>query len=161
MEYSLVIGFFVALVLFLFKGLFRGKGRDTFTGKAYVVDGDTIRVGGRAIRLGGLDAPELDQPARNRGGYWYPQGEHIKSAMIKKIGGKKVQVTFEGYDKYDRIIGTVTHQGEDVGAWLVRNGYAIAAYGNRYKHLEREARQSRRGMWGDAEAYDPRAWRHR
>lgn len=160
MEYYFIVGL-IALVLFLFKGLSRKKRRDTFTGKAYVIDGDTIKVNGQAIRLSGLDAPELDQPARNRDGYWYPQGKYIKSAMIKKIGGKQVQVKVEGYDNYDRIIGTVTYQGKDVGAWLVRNGYAISAYGDHYKHLEREARQSRRGMWGDTETYDPRAWRHR
>ena len=67
----------------------------------------------------------------------------------------------EGYDKHGRVVGTVTCNGKDVGKWLVRNGHAIAAYGNKYKAVEREARSEKRGLWGYAEASDPRAWRHK
>src|SRR5215472_9819750 len=30
-------------------------------GQAFIVDGDSLRMGGRSIRLDGLDAPEWDQ----------------------------------------------------------------------------------------------------
>ena len=135
--------------------------RTIITGKAYVIDGDTIRVARRTIRLSGLDAPELDQVAQHEHGYWYKQGLRVKSELIRVIGGKHVQVQVEGTDKYDRVLGTVLYEDKDVGEWLVRQGYAIAAYGDQYKHVEQEARRARRGMWGHAEAHDPRAWRHR
>ena len=38
-------------------------GRRSITGKAYVTDGDGIRVAGQEVRLAGLDAPEWDQKA--------------------------------------------------------------------------------------------------
>ena len=164
MEFFAVLAIASAAIFLLFK-LFKGPSKkrpgDTITGKAYVTDGDGIRVSGYNIRLAGLDAPEWDQLARDQHGDWFNEGKRVKSALIRAIGGKYVRVTVEGYDKYGRVIGPVTCNGKDVGEWLVRNGLAIAAYGDQYKHIEHEARRARRGMWGDAEAYDPRAWRHR
>ena len=49
----------------------------------------------------------------------------------------------------------------DVGEWLVQEGHAIAAYSDRYIHVEREAREAKRGMWAHAHNFDPRAHRHR
>ena len=130
-------------------------------GKAYVTDGDGIRVSGYNIRLTGLDAPEWGQVAKHQHGYWFNHGKSVKRALIQAIGGKYVQVAVEGCDKYGRVLGSVTCDRKDVGAWLVRNGYAISAYGDKYKDIEREAKLARRGLWGHAETYDPRAWRHK
>ena len=139
---------------------------DTIAGKAFVIDGDTIRVAGITVRLAGLDAPELDQVAQDRHGAWHAHGVRVRDALIRAIGGRAVQVRVThgdryGRDKYGRVVGIVLVDGKDVGEWLVRNGHAIAAYGDRYRDVEREARRARRGMWGHAEAYDPRDWRHR
>ncbi len=137
------------------------RSRETISGEAYVTDGDGIRVGDQNIRLASLDAPEWDQPAMDRSGEWFDHGKQVKSALIRAIGGKHVQVVVDEYDKYGRAVGVVTCDGKDVGEWLVRNGYAIAAYGDRYENIEREARKAKRGMWGLRVAYDPRSWRHR
>ena len=129
-------------------------------GKAYVIDGDTVRVSGQRIRLAGLDAPEVDQVAKHQDGYWFRQGKRVKSALINEIGGKVVSVTVHRYDKYGRVVGTVMHDGRDIGEWLVWNGYAIAAYGEQYRRVELDAQRNQRGMWGHAAQYDPRTWRH-
>ena len=131
------------------------------TGKAYVTDGDGLRVSGYEIRLAALDAPEFDQRAMHRDGYWFNQGKRIKSALIKKVAGKHVHVEVMEFDKFDRAVGIATCDGMDVGWWLVRNGHAIAAYGDRYLPVEREAREAKRGMWAHAHNFDPRAHRHR
>ena len=60
----------------------------TITGKAYVTDGDGIRVARREVRLAGLDAPEWDQKAKHRNGYWFSHGKQVKSALIQEIGGQ-------------------------------------------------------------------------
>ena len=133
----------------------------TITGKAYVTDGDGIRVARQEVRLAGLDAPEWDQKAKHRDGYWFNHGKHVKSALIQKIGGKHVRVSVEDVDKFGRLLSTVTYKGKDIGEWLVREGHAIAAYSDRYIHVEREARKAKRGMWGHAHNFDPRAHRHR
>ncbi len=133
----------------------------TVTGKAYVTDGDGIRVSGREIRLAGLDAPEWNQPAKHQDGYWYPHGERVKSALIRKVGGRQVHVAVEDHDRFGRAIGVVTCKGEDIGEWLVREGHAIAAYSERYGQVEAEAKNAKRGMWAHAANIDPRRWRHR
>ena len=133
----------------------------TITGKAYVTDGDGIRVAQQEVRLAGLDAPEWDQKAKHRDGYWFNHGKRVKSALIQEIGGKHVRVSIEGTDRFGRLLGTVTYRGRDIGEWLVREGHAIAAYSDRYKHVEREARKAKRGMWEHAHNFDPRAHRHR
>ena len=133
----------------------------TLAGKAYVTDGDGLRVSGEEVRFAGLDAPEFDQMAKHRDGYWFGHGKRVKSALIREVGGRQVRVAVEDYDKFGRAVGVVTCNGKDVGEWLVREGHAIAAYSDRYKHAERDARQAKRGMWGHAVNIDPRQWRHR
>ena len=138
------------------------RGLDSrLTGKAFVTDGDGIRVSGQEIRFVGLDAPEWDQPAKHRDGYWFAHGKRVKSALIREIGGKQVHVVVEDYDKFGRAVGTVTCNGRDIGEWLVREGHAKALYSDRYKRIEEEAKRSGRGMWGLAVNIDPRSWRHR
>ena len=140
----------------------RGESRArTITGKAYVTDGDGIRVAQQEVRLAGLDAPEWDQKAKHRDGYWFNHGKRVKSALIQAVGGKHVHVSVESVDKFGRLLGTVTYEGRDIGEWLVREGHAIAAYSDRYIHVEREAREAKRGMWAHAHNFDPRAHRHR
>lgn len=133
----------------------------TLSGRATVTDGDGIHVSGQAIQFVGLDAPEWDQVAKHQDGYWFNHGRRVKRALARAVGGKSVHVKIEGYDDYGRAVGIVTCNGQDVGEWLVREGHAIAAYSDRYKHVEQEARRARRGMWGHAANIDPRAWRHR
>ena len=133
----------------------------TITGKAWVTDGDGIRVARQEVRIVGLDAPEWDQKAKHRDGYWFNHGKRVKSALIQEIGGKHVRVSVEGTDKFGRLLGTVIYEGGDIGEWLVREGHAIAAYSDRYIHVEREAREAKRGMWAHAHNFDPRAHRHR
>ena len=146
----------------LVRRLGRGFGRPSrLAGKAWVTDGDGVRVAGQEVRFAGLDAPEFDQPAKHRDGYWFGHGKRVKSALIRRIGGRWVEVEVEDYDRFGRAVGVVICGGEDVGEWLVREGHAIAAYGDRYRDVERAARSARRGMWGHAVNIDPREWRRR
>jgi endonuclease YncB( thermonuclease family) len=52
--------FFVACLTFL---LFASIAHADITGKARVVDGDTIHINQTKIRLHGIDAPEMDEIA--------------------------------------------------------------------------------------------------
>ena len=83
-------------------------------GQAYVTDGDGLRVSGYRIRFAGLDAPELDQWAKHREGYWIKHGRRVKRALTKAVGRKHVRIKVEDYDQYDRVIGTVTCDDRDV-----------------------------------------------
>ena len=85
----------------------------------------------------------------------------VWSALIQEIGGEHVRVSVESVDKFGRLLGTVTYQGRDIGEWMVQEGHVIAAYSERYIHVERETREAKRGMWAHAHNFDPRAHRHR
>ena len=140
--------------------LLKGPKR-RFSGSAYVVDGDTIRVHNESIRLHALDAPELGQMAQNSNGVWYDQGQYVSDKLVDLIGGRHVDVQVMATDKYRRTVGIVIYDGMDVNDWLVRNGFAISAYGKQYKSAERIARLAGRGIWRDQVSYNPAEWRRR
>ncbi len=134
--------------------------RKRIAGRCWVVDADGVKVQDVNIRLSDLDAPEHRQLALRKNGQWYDQGKFVKWRLISEVGGKYVHVDVEGRDKFDRAIGILWHNGKDVNEWLVRNGYAIAAYGDRYYSAEREAKRKKSGIWSDTVSYCPKAWRH-
>ena len=117
------------------------------SGRAHVIDGDTIVVQGRSIRLAGIDAPELDRPF----------GRKAKWAMVEICRNQPVTVRLTGETSYDRLVGTCyLPDGRDIGAELIREGLALDwTYhsGGRYLALERpDARRKLRGCgaWGNA-----------
>lgn len=134
--------------------------RSALHGRAWVTDGDGVRVNNVTVRLAGLDAPEHDQQALLFNGSTIPHGRIVKSALIRKLGGRTVHVETEGTDKFGRCLGTIHCDGEDINRWLVAEGHAIAAYGDRYRDAEYHARAYRKGMWRFKTAYHPGAWRH-
>ena len=156
-----IIAVVLGLPLVVLAGARRKRGRPrVLEGKAYVTDGDGVLVQGHEVRFAALDAPEWDQRAQHRDGYWFGHGKRVKSALINEIGGRHVRVAVEARDRFGRAVGTVTCEGRDIGRWLVSEGHAIAAYGDRYKPVEADARKACRGMWAHKRNVDPRVWRH-
>lgn len=104
----------------------------TLTGKCYVVDGDTIRIGKVSLRLAGIDAPELEHP-------W---GKKAKWALVQLCKGQIITAEIEPEMSYDRLVATCfLPDGRDLSAEMVRNGMALdwpKFSGGKYKHLEPE-----------------------
>ncbi len=65
-----------------------------------------------------------------------------------------------GRDRYKRIIGRCTVAGEDLGAWMVLQGWALTyrRYSLDYVDEEADARAARRGIWA-GEFVKPWKWR--
>lgn len=135
---------------------------ETFRGTvSHVTDGDTLWVkpaaGGEAvqIRLLDLDAPEGCQLF----------GQESKKALRTRILNQPVRVRTRGLDDFGRQLARVEHRRQDVGAWLVRNGYAwsMSFHGKPgpYARLETLARKETRGLWALQGALDPRSFRKR
>jgi endonuclease YncB( thermonuclease family) len=129
-----------------------GRGVD---GGAYVVDGDSLRIDGVDIRLKGVDAPEMRQTC-SRAGRPYGCGEHARRALEAKIGGRPLACRVEGRDRYRRSLARCRLDGEDLGAWLVREGLAVGY--RDYEPEEAAARARRAGLWA-GEFQNPGAWR--
>lgn len=119
------------------------------TGFARVIDGDTLVIGDRTVRLLGVDAPEEDQTCQSDMGQGWPCGVAARQALIARVGHDTVSCELNGTDRYGRDLGRCTAKGSDLGAWLVRAGWAIP-YGDgqgRYAAARRDAEARRKGLW--------------
>jgi endonuclease YncB( thermonuclease family) len=70
------------------------------TGKARVVDGDTIHIGKTKIRLHGIDAPETKQECYRMDGSPYRCGEAATDALRVLIGADPVRCDGGAYDRF-------------------------------------------------------------
>ena len=120
--------------------------RSTVSGSARVVDGDTLDVGAVRVRLHGVDAPESRQSCVAGGRRW-ACGERATRALAGRLGGRTVAC--EERDRYGRIVAVCRDGGEDVNAWMVSHGWALAyrRYSRDYVGEETAARDARLGMW--------------
>ncbi len=129
------------------------------SGRARVIDGDTIEVGGARVRLHGVDAPESAQTCLAGGERW-PCGQRATRALAGRIGGRTVACEERDRDRYGRIVAVCRHDGRDVNAWLVAEGWALAyrRYSRAYVDDESAARGARKGVWR-GEFVAPWGWR--
>ncbi len=128
-----------------------------------VVDGDTIKVllsgTEETIRIIGIDTPETVDPRKPVQCF----GQEASSYMKQLLEGKNVELQknpAEERDKYDRLLRYVHLNGQDIGAQLIRDGYAFSykSYPHprleQYNELEIEAREASRGLWNSCDASD-------
>jgi endonuclease YncB( thermonuclease family) len=125
-----------------------------------VVDGDTIDVRpGVRVRLWGIDAPEKSQVCDDG----WRAGALASEALRSLVAGHEIRCEDRGKDRYGRMIGLCKAGGVDVGAELVRSGYAWAfvRYSSDYVGDEAKAKAGRLGLWahGCQPAWDWRAER--
>ena len=121
-------------------------------GRASVVDGDTLDIRGTRIRLHAVDAPESAQTCRDASGRTWRCGQQAALALADHIGGATVSCEQKDVDRYQRIVAVCSAGGEDLNAWLVHEGHALAyrQYGTDYVGEEDDARRARRGVWSGA-----------
>jgi endonuclease YncB( thermonuclease family) len=129
-------------------------------GQAWIVDGDSLRMGGRSIRLDGIDAPEWDQTCLDANGRTWRCGRAASRALRERIHGQTVSCQPRAIDRYGRTIAVCTlADGGDVNAWMVRQGWAIASgFSGIYASEEAEAKAAKRGIW-DGTFISPASWR--
>lgn len=122
----------------------------SLTGTASVIDGDTIEIHGQRIRLHAVDAPETRQSCRRADGTAWRCGVEASRALDAFIGRATVTCERKQTDRYGRMVARCTSRGEDLAAFLIREGWAVAyrQYGGKvYIPLEDEARKARRRLW--------------
>lgn len=122
---------------------------ETLSGTASVIDGDTIEIHGQRIRLSAIDAIESRQPCQLSGGELWRCGKDAAFALSDKIGRQPLTCDVRDIDRYGRAVSVCSLDGEDIGAWMVENGWAVAyrRYGTDYVAAEDRARQAGRGIW--------------
>ena len=121
-----------------------------------VVDGDTVKLSdGNKVRILGIDTPETKDPRKPVQCF----GEEASLKMTELVDDKKVTLLVdEGQgdkDKYGRLLRYIYIGNTDIGAEMVRQGYAFAytkypvSKMDGYVALEQEARENKAGLWAE------------
>ncbi len=125
-----------------------------------VYDGDTISVETKdrkiySIWLKGVDAPESKQN----------YGKKSRKMLAEMIEGKDVKVVIHKKGLYDRYIGIVYLDGQDVGLKQIENGMAwhfkqydyeqTTEERKRYTQAQQKALSEKLGLWEDKNPTSP------
>lgn len=110
-----------------------------------VIDGDTVKVqlntGPATVRLGHIDAPEINQSG----------GGAAVRALHGRLLTQAVSLQVIKREGEDNLVAVVFLDGENVNAWMVKQGHAWAYRGQTreadYCVWENAARSLRRGLW--------------
>lgn len=125
---------------------------EAVAGRASVIDGDTIEIGGERIRFNGIDAPESWQLCQDAAGGNYRCGRRAANALDDFLSkSRPTRCNFVERDRYGRFVGNCYRaDGQSVAAWLVRNGHALdwPRYSRKaYAEDQQHAKRSKLGMW--------------
>ena len=147
--------FLIKFLFFLF--FFIPANSEIISGKAITIDGDTIKIKNKKIRLHGIDAPEIKQLCQRTFlsififsfQENYKCGEISKKKLEKYVKNNIIKCKVEGKDRYKRILGTCYKNTININSRMVRNGYAVAykKYSKKYVSVEREAKREELGLW--------------
>jgi len=128
-------------------------------GPAKVIDGATLEVAGRVIRLYGIDVPDPDQSCR-----WPDRtiacGTLARLALTDLTTGATVACRPRAKDGRGRIVAICFAGGFDIGRNMVHTGWAVAdrEAATSYVNTEEKARNAKHGMWRGTFTR-PRDWR--
>ena len=147
---------FHKLIIFLLIISFNAKAIE-IVGVPRIIDGDTIEINSKKIRLFGIDAPESKQKCKKKylsifffklqkdykcGIYATKKlSNYIKQNTIKCISNQK--------DRYSRHLSICYLKNKDINKWLVRQGLAVAyrRYSKKYLSDENYAKENSLGIW--------------
>jgi len=121
---------------------------ELISGRARIVDGDSLAIGTASIRLFGVDAPEGRQTCGRDGVSWRC-GEAARDELARLVGDNAVTCERRDTDRYGRTVAVCTSGGVDLSAELARAGLALAyrQYSSDYVDEEAEAKAAGRGVW--------------
>ncbi|MEM9279832.1 MAG: thermonuclease family protein [Pseudomonadota bacterium] len=128
---------------------------DEVSGTARVIDGDSLMVGEREIRLYGIDAPEYRQMC-NASSQAYPCGREAAGYLRELVRHADVACRGNELDKYERLIAVCKIAGIDINREMVLNGWAVS-FGD-YESEQADARNQSAGLW-QSEFDLPSQWR--
>ena len=140
----------IAAALVLWQARDRPRDVSAIVGFARVIDGDTLDISGRRVRLQGIDAPEATQTCV-AGGQAYRCGAVATLALGELLRGRIIRCAPSGADRYGRTLADcwIDDDGTDISRWMVRQGLAVAYRHYSYHYLPDEllARLAGRGLW--------------
>lgn len=126
----------------------------------YVIDGDTIKIQGKSVRLFAIDAPEKKQLCYKDSIAW-DCGMKAKEVLEEIIKDQKISCIPKAKDKYKRTIAICFAGSVEINQEMVKKGFAVAVPelgGKDYIVYEEYAKKNKLGIWqGSFEL--PSLWR--
>jgi endonuclease YncB( thermonuclease family) len=114
-----------------------------------VVDGATLRLADRVVRLAGIDPPARGETCHAKDGAGFDCGVAAANALAAMVRGHAVECTLRGHDEGGRPLGTCAAQGAALSQTLVSTGWARAEHGDAVlRTAEAQAQAAGLGMWG-------------
>ena len=155
---KVLIMIIICLVFFIFTyNDVKSEEIKEITGFAKIIDGDTIKIRNKKIRLHGIDAPEKKQTCKKPyliiGIFSFTKdylcGQFSTNKLTKKINNQIIKCKIKDVDRYNRLIGECYKRNQNLNSWLVSNGYAVAyrKYSKKYISDEMNAKNNKLGIW--------------
>ena len=136
-----------------------------------IIDGDTVHINSKKIRLEGIDAPEIRQQCQKDFlkisaiiGFSFKKnyscGVISKKKLVDKINKSQINCISSGRDRYKRYLATCYKDKINLNKWMVRNGLAVAykRYSKDYLGDELYAKGNKLGFWKGS-FIRPEKWR--
>ena len=129
-------------------------------GAARAVDGDTLEVSGKRVRLFGIDAPESDQNCKKDDVSW-ACGQVATQQLAALVEGQQIECRGNGVDQYGRLLAVCTAGPEQLNQVMVEQGWAVAyrQYSDDYIGAELRAKSNHLGIWSST-FMRPSEYRH-
>ena len=143
------------LILFVTSGIFyyhlTKEKQEEFSGViSRIIDGDTFELStGDKVRLKGINAPET-----------FMNGNELATNLLEDYLNKTVKIISFGTDKYDRILGYLFFENENLNLKILEQGFASLYYYGEdkyYKEMteaEEFARMNEFGIWKKSPDYE-------
>ncbi|MDE0921362.1 thermonuclease family protein [Aurantimonas coralicida] len=111
-------------------------------------DTSHLTIGRGTIALPGIASLPLVRSCGAGANVW-PCGMRARTELRNYLRSRSIrcEVPKDFGNRDETITSACTLRGDDVGAWIVRNGWAEAAPGGPYQDAEAEARREKRGIW--------------
>ncbi|TIP25019.1 MAG: thermonuclease family protein [Mesorhizobium sp.] len=108
-----------------------------------------IEAKGYSVAISGVDIVRQDETCTDGGKSW-TCGTRARTAFRAFLRGRAVVCTVPPEGGRDLITAECRVGNQDVGQWLIENGWARAAKGGPYVETGEKARMARKGIFGPA-----------
>jgi len=124
------------------------KGRPLFQPLATAAG--IFQAMGYTVALSGVDVVQPDETCTDQAGKAWNCGVRARAAFRSYLRGRAPVCAVPPQSGRDTISAACRIGKQDIGAWLVANGWARAAAGGPYAKAEEAARNERMGIFGAA-----------
>jgi endonuclease YncB( thermonuclease family) len=142
------------------RGDFNPMNYPAVYGVANVINGDTINLGNRYVKLYGVVAPISNQTCADSRGRSYACGQESARWLKRWISGQEIECRVLHQDSRGNIVGVCMIGQYDIAAALVNAGWAVAntKTTNIYVPYQQQAQENLRGLW-QGQFYMPWDWK--